>query len=57
MIRAILAWILKNASFSIYESPDPIGRRLGTHRLPYNYIIIHIEVSHKIVLLGYFTKT
>jgi len=56
MIRAILNWLLKNASFSIYESADPIGRRLGTHRLPYNYIIIHIAVNGKIVLLGHFSK-
>jgi hypothetical protein len=56
MLRKIIAWLLKNATFSIYDSPESIGRRLGSHRLPYHYIIISIAVGGQFVLLGYFEK-
>jgi len=56
MIKAILAWLLKNALFRIYTSTVPVGIRLGGHDLtgyPDCYIILHIEVGGQIVLLGY----
>lgn len=57
MIKTLLGWLLKNATFSLYTSQQPIGRRLGGHDIPNvldNYIILHIAISGQIVLLGYF---
>lgn len=57
MLKAIIAWLLKNATFNLYTSAQPIGRRLGGHDIPGIvdcYIILHITVSGQIVLLGYF---
>jgi hypothetical protein len=57
MLSAILACLLKNATFNLYTSGQPIGRRLGGHDIPGIadcYIILHIEVGGQIVLLGYF---
>lgn len=57
MLRALLAWLLKNAIFRLYSSPTAIGRRLGGHDIagcPDSFIILHIELGGSIVLLGYF---
>ena len=57
MLRKILQWLLKNATFSIYEAHDPVGRYFGTHRLPYDgYIIVHVAVGNEIILLGHFKR-
>lgn len=56
MLRKVIQWLLRNATFSIYESASPVGRYFGTHRLPYDYLIIHVTVSSHIVLLGHFKK-
>ena len=60
MLRAILSWLLKNATFRLYVSPSPIGRRLGGFDItgiPDNYIILYIEVSGQVLLVGHFQVT
>lgn len=56
MLRKLIQWLLRSATFSIYESKGPIGRFFGTHKLPYDYIIIDIKVGGEFVLLGHFKK-
>lgn len=57
MIKWILDWLLKNATFRLYTSNQPIGRRLGGHDIPGvldSYVILDIRVGERIVLLGHF---
>jgi len=56
MIKVILNWLLTKATFKLYASPTPIGRRLGGHDVAGvtdSYIILHIQVSD-ILFLGHF---
>jgi len=60
MIKTILDWILRNATFRIYTSPTPIGKRLGGHddpQLPDLYIILDVRAGARILILGYFQTT
>jgi hypothetical protein len=57
LIKWILDWLLRNATFKLYTSPTPVGRRLGGHDIPGVvdvFIILDIRVGDRIVLLGYF---
>jgi len=57
MIKTILNWILSNATFKLYASPTPIGKRLGGHDVAGvtdSYVILHIQVRNTIIFLGHF---
>jgi hypothetical protein len=60
MLERIVGWILRNATFRIYTSAVPIGRRLGGHddpQLPDYFIILDIRAGARILVLGYFQTT
>jgi hypothetical protein len=57
LIGYVISWLLSNATFKLWTSPDPVGRRLGGHDLPGipdAYIILDIRLHDCIVFLGYF---
>jgi hypothetical protein len=57
LVKLAVLWIVKNGTFKLYTADTPIGKKLGTHddpTLPNRYIIIDIEASDHILLLGYF---
>jgi hypothetical protein len=57
LLKAILNWILRNATFRLYTSPVPIGRRLGGHDdplLPDLFLVLDIRAGGRILLLGHF---
>jgi hypothetical protein len=60
MAKIILDWILKNATFKLYDAKDPVGKRLGGHdkiKLPDLYIILDVRAGSHILILGYFQAT
>jgi hypothetical protein len=53
----LLNWILKRVTFSLYNSSNPLGRRLGGHDIPNvvdTYIILELSISSVISFLGHF---
>jgi hypothetical protein len=53
----ILNWILKRATFRLYISSTPLGRRLGGHDIPGvtdSYIILELVIAGVIAFTGYF---
>jgi hypothetical protein len=60
MLERIIGWILRNATFRIYTSAVPIGRRLGGNNdplLPDIFVILDIRTGALILVLGYFQTT
>jgi len=60
ILKTILDWILHNATFKIYTSPSPVGKRLGGHddpMLPDLFIILDVRAGTHILILGYFQTT
>lgn len=57
LIRRIFNWIIQRATFRIYNSSTPIGRRLGGHDIPNvldQYIILEIGITGVLTFTGYF---
>lgn len=57
MIKIILDWILRNATFKVYTSLTPVGRRLGGHdfpQFPDRFVILDVRAGDRILILGYF---
>jgi hypothetical protein len=57
MLKAILDWILRNATFRLYNCAEPIGTRLGGHDIPGQvdtYIILDVRAGSRILILGWF---
>lgn len=57
MIKIIIDWILRNATFKLYSSPTPVGKRLGGHDIPSqvdSFIILDVRAGTRILILGYF---
>ena len=57
MWEQILKWLLARATFKLYNSSTPIGRRLGGHDIPNvqdMYIILEVGLRGVAVLTGYF---
>jgi len=53
----ILNWILKRATFKLYNSSTPLGRRLGGHDIPAvidSYIILELVIAGVSAFTGYF---
>jgi hypothetical protein len=60
MLKLLLNWILKAATFNLFLSPTPIGRRLGGHDIPGvtdSYIVLTITIANQIVFSGHFQTT
>jgi hypothetical protein len=57
VIKALLAQLLKSATFRLYTAAAPVGRRLGgadNANMPDGYIILDIRFAGQILLLGHF---
>lgn len=57
MWQKLLVWLLKRATFRLYNSSQPIGRRLGGHDIPNvldSYIILEIGLKDVRTFTGYF---
>lgn len=57
MWQKLLNWILKRATFRLYNSATPIGRRLGGHDIPNvinAYLILEIGLKDVRTFTGYF---
>lgn len=60
MLHTILNWILKRATFRIYASSTPIGRRLGGHDIPNvvdSFIILEVGLKDFYSFFGHFQTT
>lgn len=57
IIRKIFNWIIARATFKLYNTSQPIGRRLGGHDIPSvtdAYIILEIGIAGVLAFTGYF---
>jgi hypothetical protein len=57
IIRKLFNWIIARATFKLYNSSSPIGRRLGGHDIPKvidQYIILEIGIAGVLSFTGYF---
>ena len=57
LIRKVFNWIIARATFKLYNSSTPIGRRLGGHDIPNvldQYIILEIGIRDVLTFSGYF---
>lgn len=57
MWYTLLNWLLKRATFKLYNSSGPIGRRLGGHDIPNvidSYIILEVGLVNGPKFAGYF---
>jgi len=53
----LLNWLLKRATFKLYNSSTPLGTRLGGHDIPNvtdSYIILELEIGHVSAFTGHF---
>ena len=60
IFERIAVWVLSRATFKLYTSTTPQGRRIGGHddpKLPDLYIILDVRVSDRILVFGYFQTT
>lgn len=58
--RWVLSWLRNNATARIYSSRIPVGSRLGgkdVPELPDLFLILHVEVKGRILVLGWFQTT
>jgi len=56
----ILNWMLKRATFRLYNNNSPIGKRLGGHDIPNvidSYIILELVIAGFTAFTGYFQTT
>lgn len=56
LVKIALSWLIRNGTFKLYSSPDPVGTRLGGHdvpELPDKYFVLDIRVKSRIMLLGF----
>lgn len=57
IIRKLFNWIIQRATFRLYNSGTPLGRRLGGHDIPNvidAYIILEIGIKDVLAFTGYF---
>lgn len=57
LIRKVFNWIIARATFKLYNSSTPIGRRLGGFDIPQvidAYIILEIGITGVLTFTGYF---
>jgi len=55
--RLLLNWLVNHASFKLYNSDRPLGRRLGGHDIPGvldAYIVLEMDIEGVTSFTGYF---